>query len=339
MEATLVRFADLSARLSCASEVAALASSYLAGAREFVRAPGLGFDLLDPRTRRPTFIGGAGVSDFFLSSYEAAGRAVDPVLSEAMRRRAPALSSQLMSAREWRAHAVFRAVYGMHDFASVLQAPLVHDGAVLGVLSFGAHRSVIGAADVLAGAALATLVTPVLVALRRREWVERECCAIQAALDVCDQAVAITDVARGERRMNRTARALLARLASPWTLDDELVRARERGERATVRAGVQLVDGTRASLRTETLPSPNDPGVWVAILTLDGDSAPPLPASISALLTRRECEVTHRAAAGLRNAQIARELGIAPGTVKQYLRAAYRKLGVSTRLQLVRRIQ
>lgn len=161
----LARFADLSARLVGAPDVETLASTYLAGARELVGAPGLGFDLLDARTGEPTFTSGTGVSDFFLARYEAVGRPVDPVFAEAVRRRAPVLSSQLMSTRQWRGHDVFRAVYGLHDFAGVLQAPLVHDGAVIGMLSYGSHRPAIGGGDRRMSAALATIVGSALIAL------------------------------------------------------------------------------------------------------------------------------------------------------------------------------
>jgi DNA-binding CsgD family transcriptional regulator len=334
----LARFADLSARLVGAPDVATLASTYLAGARELVDASGLGFDLLDARTGEPIFTSGTGVSDFFLARYEAVGRPVDPVFAEAVRRRVPVLSSQLMSARQWRGHAVFRDVYRMHDFAGVLQAPLVHDGAVLGMLSYGSRHPTIDAADQRMSAALATIVAASLIALRARERAERDCRAVGAALEVCDQAIVMTSVARTGRRMNRAARSLLARIASPWTLDDELARAGERGLNATVHARVQLSDGSWATVRTQTMPAPTDPDTSVAVLTLDADEAARLPASIAALLTRREGEVARRAAAGLRNDQIAHELGIAPNTVKQYLKAAYRKLGVSTRAQLARRL-
>lgn len=51
-------------------------------------------------------------------------------------------------------------------------------------------------------------------------------------------------------------------------------------------------------------------------------------------LTEREAEVTLRAARGSSNKAIARELGIAVGTVKAHLHRAYRKLDISNRVQL-----
>lgn len=53
-----------------------------------------------------------------------------------------------------------------------------------------------------------------------------------------------------------------------------------------------------------------------------------------AALTPREKEIAGRAAAGLSNKRIAAELGLAEGTVKLHLHSAFKKLGVSNRVQL-----
>jgi two-component system response regulator DesR len=50
-------------------------------------------------------------------------------------------------------------------------------------------------------------------------------------------------------------------------------------------------------------------------------------------LSEREIEVLRLARRGLANLQIAQALHIAPGTVRNHLSAAYRKLGVHTRHQ------
>jgi len=44
------------------------------------------------------------------------------------------------------------------------------------------------------------------------------------------------------------------------------------------------------------------------------------------------------AARGLRNREIAEELGVTEGTVKVYLHSIFEKLGVSTRTELARRV-
>ncbi len=53
-------------------------------------------------------------------------------------------------------------------------------------------------------------------------------------------------------------------------------------------------------------------------------------------LSRREAEVISLIARGLTNDDISLRVGVAPSTVKSYIRSAYRKLGVSRRSQAVR---
>jgi DNA-binding NarL/FixJ family response regulator len=59
------------------------------------------------------------------------------------------------------------------------------------------------------------------------------------------------------------------------------------------------------------------------------------PADTSAGLTDRERQVVALVCDGLRNKEIARDLGIAEGTVKIHLNNIYRKLGVDSRVTLV----
>ena len=56
-------------------------------------------------------------------------------------------------------------------------------------------------------------------------------------------------------------------------------------------------------------------------------------------LTRREYEVARRFAAGEDYPAVARRCGLAPATVRNLLRLAYRKLGINNRAQLVRLMQ
>jgi two-component system, NarL family, nitrate/nitrite response regulator NarL len=52
-------------------------------------------------------------------------------------------------------------------------------------------------------------------------------------------------------------------------------------------------------------------------------------------LTRREVEIVHLVAAGLRNKEIARRLTVTEGTVKVHLHNIYAKLGVDGRMELL----
>ena len=50
-------------------------------------------------------------------------------------------------------------------------------------------------------------------------------------------------------------------------------------------------------------------------------------------LTERETEVLRLIASGLRNAEVAKEMGIADSTVAGYIKIIYRKLGISSRAE------
>jgi DNA-binding NarL/FixJ family response regulator len=52
------------------------------------------------------------------------------------------------------------------------------------------------------------------------------------------------------------------------------------------------------------------------------------------IFTPREMDIVHRVTRGLLNKQIADELGISEGTVKAHVHAIYKKLGISSRVEL-----
>ena len=64
---------------------------------------------------------------------------------------------------------------------------------------------------------------------------------------------------------------------------------------------------------------------------------PPGVEPLSEPLSDRELEVLRLVAAGMKNAEIARELFVVVGTVKTHLNSAYRKLGVRSRTQAISR--
>ena len=64
-------------------------------------------------------------------------------------------------------------------------------------------------------------------------------------------------------------------------------------------------------------------------------AAPSRANTVSSVLSAREYEVLRHAALGLGNADIAHRIGLAPGTVKAYLRSVMRKLDCHNRLAAV----
>jgi DNA-binding NarL/FixJ family response regulator len=79
-------------------------------------------------------------------------------------------------------------------------------------------------------------------------------------------------------------------------------------------------------------------------VTSDADSLPPPPAGRSAdggagLLTSREQQVAALVAEGLSNREIAGRLVVSRRTVDAHVEHIFAKLGISSRVQLVRRLQ
>lgn len=90
----------------------------------------------------------------------------------------------------------------------------------------------------------------------------------------------------------------------------------------------QLLDTLRTVARGEKS-IPNDLLHRALELAIRERAADPLDA-----LARREREIAEEVARGARNREIGERLGMSEGTVKVYLYAIYRKLGIKTRTEL-----
>lgn len=105
-------------------------------------------------------------------------------------------------------------------------------------------------------------------------------------------------------------------------------------------SGVFIRDGSVESLR-KCIHSVFGGQVWASTEALQfvlgalaGTSMPTVEPERMALLTRREREVVALAADGVKNREIARQLGLSEHTVKNYLFSIFGKLGVASRLEL-----
>ncbi|WP_320669781.1 helix-turn-helix transcriptional regulator [Patulibacter defluvii] len=105
--------------------------------RRLLDRPMIGVYLIDGASGGPRHAATWNVSDAFATSYERAGRAIDPVLSTALRRRATTYNLSLMPLARWRRTEVYRRAAHLDRFAHVVIAPAVSGGRVTATVNVG----------------------------------------------------------------------------------------------------------------------------------------------------------------------------------------------------------
>ena len=335
-----VRLLGLAETLGRSESLHVLEDAYLTRAGDFVPAFGAGIYVFDPATGEVESAGARGVSDFFMSRYERAGRELDPVLRRALDAGTAVDSGQLMSDEEWRRSPLYSEVLRLHGIAHLLQSPIISDGRVVGTLNFGRHAgagSFLPADHVVANA-LGRVLGTALSGVRARTGAERERDRAVAALELVHEPVVVTDLGRAERTVNAAAQLLLSRLADPDAELEDLIRLPATvGEVVVTEGSAALAGGGTCRLRARVELLPAMPGVSVCFLAVTGEHHHRVDLLLPQYgLTLRERQVATHAAAGLHDREIAERLCISTHTVKQYLKSTYRKLGVRSRVELAR---
>ena len=283
----------------------------------------VGFDVFDPHTHRLASTSAHGVSRFFLARYDQLARHSDPVLERALSTRDVAYNLAMMSAEQWRALVLYDDVFSMHRMVAVVYAPVIIDGEVVATLNLarGADDSTFSPDELNRAARLAGLLASMMQSLREREETSRRARLYELALDLVAEAVVISDVARATRYSNSAARDILARQPGHApSLDDAIAES-------------QMVGAARGEGIVEHSVPLEEDTVFVAFLR-DSSAVPRLPARLRQRLSPREADVALLVAAGLRDAEIAVRLNLSVHTVKGYLREAFRKTGVRSRVEL-----
>jgi DNA-binding CsgD family transcriptional regulator len=330
--------------LSGATSMDELLEIYLRVARGALPTKSFGIYLYERPPGGPVVSATEGVSDVFLARYEDCGRSRDPVLERALTTGQAAHSAHLMPLDEWQGLDVYKEVLGLHGMRMVLEAPVMSGARVLGTLNFADREPGLLASpsDVAVASALGRVVGSVAAGMRARIDVERERDHALAALDLASEALVITDTATGRRRLNDSARRLLREVAPDdpglW-LEDTMAAARSAtaDPHQSFSWTVDLAPkDVRLSLRS--VPGPPGSGVLIAALRAQRGRAGEggLPPSVAAALSPREQEVARLAVSGFTDGQIATKVFLSPYTVKQHLKAVYRKLGISSRGALTR---
>lgn len=333
------RLLDFVANVSRARTLDDLQSRYLDGVSVLVPGFAAGIYLLNPFTHGTEALAARGVSDFFLARYEEYGRRDDPVLNIVLNEHRSVDNDELMGPGEWLDLPVYETVFSLHRMAHLLEAPLMGAEGTIGTLNFGrtSAQGAFTAADHVVVETIARLLGVAVEGIRARDALERDRDKVVAALELCGDALAVTDLQRAERRLNEAARRLLGRVRGGESALDELMAAGRRGGADAHREiPVMLEDGRQALLCGRSASPRPDGSILVSFLALHGIDEGPEAGLAGFGLTRREQDVARLAAAGLHDPEIAERLHLSVHTVKQYLRTAYAKVGARSRVDLAR---
>jgi DNA-binding CsgD family transcriptional regulator/GAF domain-containing protein len=328
-----VRFAQ---SLCAASSPQELERRFLAGFGRVMGVAIYGYDLIDPKTKRPSCFVAANVSDVFLACYRRTARDVDPVLANAYATGRSTYNMGLMSAEEWLETEVYRRAYRLHGIRHVVEVPVPSAGRIVGNLHFatGASEHGFSPVEIRVAEALARVLGVALEMIEARRKAARERAQALAALELAATPIVISDPEAPSLRLNDAGRRLLGDVIdAEEQLHQLLARPATRG-RFSRRVEVELVTGEVGVIHAHAAP-PHEDGALVAVLELEREHAGISPGALSAL-TPREGEVAALVVDGLTDREIAERLSLSRHTISQYVKRVYRKLDVDSRVGLTR---
>jgi DNA-binding CsgD family transcriptional regulator/GAF domain-containing protein len=321
--------------LVAADSLDELQDEYLDWVGDHVDAFAAGIYLHDRATGGTPSARVRGLSKFYVTHYERHGRHEDPVVIEAIRRRRVCDDTTVATADEWDQLPIVNHVFREHGMAHVLCAPMVNGSEVIGTLNFARHESgrPFDEEDRSRAAVAAAMVTAATIAVSARVEVEHERDRAVAGLDLAGHAVVVTDLERGERHFTPYAREIRRRLGPDRELLDRVL-----DEASNCEFVVGRPDGAAPPERysVTTASDPLRPGINVTVLRPTGEATVRLPDTIACNLTQRERDVATLVAAGLGVSEVADRLFISANTVKFHLRSVYQKLGIGSKVELVR---
>jgi DNA-binding NarL/FixJ family response regulator len=135
------------------------------------------------------------------------------------------------------------------------------------------------------------------------------------------------------REIARAAPDIAVLMLTMFDDDDSVFAAMRAGARGYLLKGAQQDEIIRAIQAVAAGEAIFGPGIARRVLGLV--SAPPAPGVPFKGLTSREREILNHVAAGARNAEIARQMSIAPKTVANHISAIFSKLQVADRNQAI----
>jgi DNA-binding CsgD family transcriptional regulator len=296
-----------------------------------------GFYAVEPWTGGMELLVSANVSDMFLAQYERHGREVDVLYDELVRTGRPVYNIGLMPMAEWLEHPLYRRVKRLHDIRHEIQTPVLSRDGIVGFIPFATSDPCRGFTphEVRLAEALGRVVGAAIERIHYTERLERERDRLRAALDVAGTAVEISDRADPEPQPNDAARRLLGEVVGGEVQLHRLIARPATTDGFSRHLEVELTSGGLGFLHGHSRPVGRDGDALITVLELERE-AWEIPERTLVALTPREREVALRVVDGMSNGQIAERLSLSPHTVRQYVKATYRKLEVDSRVALTR---
>lgn len=317
-----------------------LLTAYIGEVRTLIPCQAVGI-YLHRGTGQPPVFRAVGVSEDYLELYEDIGRGVDPVLQAVMESREPRASSQIMRLEDWLESDFYRKVLSMYGLQSTMKAPILVEDRIIGTLNFGDRHPLFfdQGAHLALTRALGRIVGMAVTGVVAQDAIRRERDHLAQAVDLSQVAMVLSDTRTGWRFVNSEARQLLHALDAGRS--EEALGALLASSRAMIangsgeRESVPIGDGSEVVIRS--LSPGRDRALVITTFEAgvgDQDVAP----FVQAMLSPRERQIAAFVSLGMHDQQIADHLVLSVHTVKQHLKRIYRKLGVTSRVELARAV-
>lgn len=327
-------------------DVGRVGSNYMATIRSLVRANAYGFYLFSPDGGRPTRVAVSGGVDRFISRYEEEGYAHDPLLRHMARTREPVHDGLLFSEDEWQRNPLRRALTAQYQAPRMLEAPLVIDGRLQGILYFTRRPDSsppFGITELRTLKLVAQHLCSAMDHALSFAAIKERCDCSEGTLHMLDVPLILSDEQGHIKFTNRAAELTLSGVDEAVrsgrfheTLHENLGRLALGSQDTT--AGSVGLNGAEGARRSLLLRSTRVPSLNHIVATFLSRTEAQVAAGfdhLRPLLSARELDVLALLAQGMQNKEVARRLFVSPNTVKYHVKRMYRALRVTSRAELL----
>ena len=338
-------FSEFLRVLYTARETHQLLATYVESVGRLVRTPFPAVYLLDPERDSPIYVYSRGVPDKFLRAYERTGRRIDPLLFHISKYRRPTHDAELFTEREWHSHD-FSSVRRLAPMERIMEAPLLHDGRLVGTLNFSRmdSRDKFTKDDLRVAKWLSAHFSVALANVGMFEMLTSQSRLARSALQALSAGLIMMDTSGRVHFAYGLGRKLLDLCDRNPALGSVLRATLDAGQSISERGDAEVVKVVR--LPPHVLE--RDPYLLVRSVRLMDDSdivahflhrpeTNPDFRHLRGTLTAQEIRVLELVAQGLSYKDVATCLVVGIETVKTHIKHMFLKMGVNSRAQLVRK--